>query len=176
MKNFRLSGSSKKHKETAAQLGPLSVALLTVSDTRTESTDVNAQYLREAIQKGGHEVTAYMLIRDEPEQLLSALKVLSSGSAQFILINGGTGVSKRDNTFDVLSEILEKDLPGFGELFRFLSYDQIGSAAMLTRATAGLYSGCVIFSMPGSPNAVKLAWEQLIKPELKHLAYELGKT
>jgi len=176
MKNSQESGSSKKHKEAAAHVGPVSVALLTVSDTRTESTDLNAQYLSKALQEQGHEVTAYMLIPDEPDQLLTALKALSSGPAQFILINGGSGVSKRDNTFDVLSGVLEKTLPGFGELFRFLSYEQIGSAAMLTRATAGLYSGCVVFSMPGSPNAVRLAWEQLIKPELKHLAYELSKS
>ena len=176
MMKLREPDSSEKHKKAAHHLGPVSVALLTVSDTRTETTDVNAQYLEKVLREKGHNVTEYRLVSDDPDQLLFALKELSSGPAQFILINGGTGISRRDNTFDVLSSALEKPLPGFGELFRSLSYEQIGSAAMLSRATAGLYSGCIVFSMPGSPNAVKLAWEKLISPELQHLAYELSKV
>jgi molybdenum cofactor biosynthesis protein B len=151
------------------------VALLTVSDSRTRETDVNAQYLDKALRANGHKVTGYAIIPDDPSQILEALTELTTGPSQVVLINGGTGISQRDNTFDVLSRNLEKVLPGFGELFRNLSYGQIGSAAMLSRATAGLFKGCVVFSMPGSPNAVKLAWEKLILPELAHLAYEATK-
>jgi len=98
---------------------------------------------------------------------------LAKSDAQIILFNGGTGIAPRDRTYDVLSQRLEKVLPGFGELFRMLSYEQVGSAAMLSRATAGVYQNKVIFSTPGSPAAVKLAWEKLIAPELTHLAWEV---
>jgi len=171
----RSSISSSKHKAEAATRGPVSVALLTVSDSRTRETDVNAQYLDKALRERGHKVTGYAIIRDDPNQILEALTELVSGPSQVVLINGGTGISQRDNTFDVLNRNLEKTLPGFGELFRLLSYEQIGSAAMLSRATAGLFGGCVVLSMPGSPNAVKLAWKKLILPELEHLAYEMLK-
>ncbi len=90
-----------------------------------------------------------------------------------ILFNGGTGFSRRDRTFDVLDRLLEKRLPGFGELFRMLSYEQVGAAAMLSRATAGVYRQTLIISTPGSPAAVQLAWEKLIAPELQHLVWEL---
>lgn len=169
------SCSSSRHKAEAATCGPVSVALLTVSDSRTRETDVNAQYLDKALREHGHKVTGYAIIRDDPSQILETLTKLVAGPSQIVLINGGTGISGRDNTFDVLSRNLEKTLPGFGELFRILSYEQIGSAAMLSRATAGLFGGCVIFSTPGSPDAVKLAWEKLILPELEHLAYETVK-
>jgi len=175
---MRISGSpsSNKHKAEAKTRGPLCVALLTVSDSRTQETDINAQYLAKAIHEAGHSVAESRLIPDDPGQLLTALNELASSPVRFILINGGTGIAQRDNTFDVLSKALEKPLPGFGELFRALSYQEIGSAAMLSRATAGLYRNCIVFSMPGSPSAVRLAWQKLISPELQHLAYELSKS
>jgi molybdenum cofactor biosynthesis protein B len=120
-------------------------------------------------------VTAYRLIKDEPEQVVAVLDELAAGESQLILFNGGTGISKRDNTFDALSGKLKKLLPGFGEIFRMLSYEQIGAAAMLSRATAGVYAGKVIISTPGSPKAVQLAWEKLISSELQHLAWEVGR-
>lgn len=175
MKPTEGSQSSKRHKEIAATRGPVFVALLTVSDSRTVKTDVNSRYLREELRKLGHEVADYRVVKDDPEQVLSNLKEMVSGPAQFLLINGGTGISPRDTTFDVLDRLLEKPLPGFGELFRMLSYQKIGSAAMISRATAGVYRNCIVFLTPGSPHAVRLAWKYLISPELLHLAYEIGK-
>ncbi len=165
--------SSARHKEIAAQQGPVPIAIVTVSDTRTPETDTNAAYLREQISSAGHQVVAYHLIKDEVEQVNDVLEELVNGSARVILFNGGTGISPRDRTYDALSRKLEKVLPGFGELFRMLSYQQVGSAAMLSRAIAGVYRNKVIVSTPGSPDAVKLAWEKLIAPELSHLAWEV---
>jgi molybdenum cofactor biosynthesis protein B len=165
--------SSAEHKSIAAQQGPVPIAIVTVSDSRTPDTDVNAAYLREQIAAAGHHVAAYRLIKDEPDQVASVLDELAASQARVILFNGGTGISPRDRTFDVLSRKLEKTLPGFGELFRMLSYEQVGAAAMLSRATAGVYRQKVIVSTPGSPAAVQLAWEKLIAPELAHLAWEV---
>jgi molybdenum cofactor biosynthesis protein B len=165
--------SSAEHKSIAARQGPIPIAIVTVSDSRTPETDVNAAYLREQIAAAGHHVAAYRLIKDEPDQVASVLDELTAGQARVILFNGGTGISPRDRTFDVLSRKLEKTLPGFGELFRMLSYEQVGAAAMLSRATAGVYRQKVIVSTPGSPAAVQLAWEKLIAPELAHLAWEV---
>ncbi len=167
------TGSSAQHRATAAQQGPVRIALVTVSDSRTPETDENAAYLRAEIQRAGHEVVAYRLIKDEVDQVEDSLDDLVTSAARIILFNGGTGISPRDRTFDVLSRKLEKTLPGFGELFRMLSYEQIGAAAMLSRATAGVYRNKLVISTPGSPVAVRLAWERLIAPELEHLAWEL---
>jgi molybdopterin adenylyltransferase len=165
--------SVNQHRRAAAARGPVRIAIVTVSDTRTSETDKNARYLRAAIAEAGHEVAAYRLIRDEPDLVLAALEELSGTDAQILLFNGGTGISPRDTTYDALSKRLEKTLPGFGEIFRMLSYQEIGSAAMLSRATAGVYRGRVVISTPGSPNAVRLAWEKLILPEIAHLAWEV---
>lgn len=165
--------TSDLHKAKAHEKGPVRVAIITVSDTRTPETDRNAQYLRPAIEAAGHIVSAYRLIKDEPAQVASVLNELCESDAQVLLWNGGTGISPRDTTFDVLSRMLDKTLPGFGEIFRMLSYHEIGPAAMLSRATAGVARGKIVFSTPGSPNAVKLAWEKLILPELEHLAWEV---
>jgi molybdenum cofactor biosynthesis protein B len=167
------SPSATDHKQKAAEQGPVSVAIVTVSDTRTPDTDVNGKYLREEIKKAGHRVHSSRILRDEPSQVEAALDELAAAGTQVILLNGGTGISRRDTTFDVVSRKLDKTLPGFGEIFRMLSYDQVGAAAMLSRATAGIYRGKVVFSTPGSPAAVRLAWEKLMAPELQHLAWEL---
>jgi molybdenum cofactor biosynthesis protein B len=149
------------------------IAIVTVSDTRTPDTDANAAYLREQIASAGHQVVAYHIIKDEVEQVNDVLEKLVNSPARVILFNGGTGISPRDRTYDALSRKLEKVLPGFGELFRMLSYEQVGAAAMLSRAIAGVYRNKVIISTPGSPDAVRLAWEKLIAPELSHLAWEV---
>jgi molybdopterin adenylyltransferase len=167
------SRSSSDHRAAAARRGPVSLALVTVSDTRTPESDVNAHWLREQIELTPHRITEYRLVPDEPEQIRAALEELAAAEAQVVLFNGGTGISQRDTTFDVLSGMLEKQLPGFGELFRMLSYQQVGAAAMLSRATAGTYRGHIVISVPGSPAAVQLAWEKLILPELEHLAWEV---
>ena len=167
--------SSAGHRAIAAGQGPVPVAIVTVSDTRTPETDVNAHYLREQLAAAGQIVAGYRLIKDEPDQVAGVLDDLTSGEARVILFNGGTGIAPRDTTFDALSRKLEKTLPGFGELFRMLSYEQVGAAAMLSRATAGVYRGRVVISTPGSPAAVQLAWEKLIAPELQHLAWEVAR-
>ncbi len=175
MNALQTSHSMHHHKTLAAAHGAIPVALVTVSDSRTEATDANKQYLEAALAAAGHHLVAYRLIQDEPDQVTAVLDELAGGEARIILFNGGTGISRRDTTIDVLSAKLEKHLVGFGELFRMLSYEQIGSAAMFSRATAGAYRGKVIISTPGSPAAVKLAWEKLIAPELQHLAWEVAR-
>lgn len=165
--------SSPRHRAQASAQGPVTVAIVTVSDSRTPETDTNAAYLREQIVSDGHLVGEYRLIKDDPDQVADVLDELAAGDARLILFNGGTGIAPRDRTFDALSRKLEKTLPGFGELFRMLSYEQVGAAAMLSRATAGVYRNTVIISTPGSPAAVQLAWEKLIAPEIAHLAWEV---
>ena len=171
----KTSASTAQHREMAAEHGPVLVAIVTVSDTRTPETDKNAAYLREQLAAGGNEVVGYRIIKDEPDQVNAVLNEFAASDARMILFNGGTGIAPRDTTFDVLNQALEKTLPGFGELFRMFSYDQVGAAAMLSRATAGVYQGKVVISTPGSTAAVQLAWEKLIGPELQHLAWEVGR-
>lgn len=168
--------STAEHREKAHQQGPIGIALVTVSDTRTPATDLNGQFLRAEIHALGHVVTLYRIIKDEPAQVEAVLDEAAATDCRLILFNGGTGISPRDTTYDVLSRKLEKTLPGFGELFRFISFrDHVGPAAMLSRATAGTYKGKVVFSTPGSTNAVEVAWNSLIQPELEHLAWEVGR-
>ena len=155
---------------------PVTIAIVTVSDTRTPETDANRQYIEKRMAELGHQVAAYRLIKDEPDQVAAAIQELTiMPEFQLILFNGGTGISPRDTTYDVVSKYLEKTLPGFGELFRMLSFQEVGAAAMFSRATAGVYHGKLIFSMPGSPNAVQVALEKLIIPEINHLAWEIAR-
>jgi len=165
--------SSHEHKICAGRKGAVSVAIVTVSDSRTPETDVNRAYLEEQLTAAGHELAVYSLIKDEPDQVSSVLDEICDGPARVILFNGGTGISRRDTTYDVIAGKLEKTLAGFGEIFRMLSFEEIGAAAMLSRATAGVYRGRVVISTPGSPAAVRLAWEKLIGPEIQHLAWEV---
>ncbi len=168
--------SSSDHKRQAAERGPVTLAVVTVSDTRNAKTDANAAFLSEAIEQSGNRLHSVQIVPDEPDQVESALTSLAAvDEIQIILFNGGTGISKRDRTYDVLSGNIEKELSGFGELFRMLSYEQVGSAAMMSRATAGVFRGKVVISTPGAPAAVRLAWERLIAPELAHLAWEVGR-
>ncbi len=168
------SASSTEHKKQAAQRGPVSVAIVTVSDTRTPETDVNGKYLRQELEASGNRVHSSHIIPDDPVQVEEVLDELTANrDMQVVLFNGGTGLSRRDTTFDVISRKLDKTMPGFGEIFRTLSFEQVGAAAMLSRATAGVCGGKVVFSTPGSPAAVRLAWEKLIAPELQHLAWEV---
>ncbi|MCY3709715.1 MAG: molybdenum cofactor biosynthesis protein MoaB [Caldilineaceae bacterium] len=171
MKNGK---SSEEHRRQAEEeKGSIAFAIVTVSDTRTPETDRSGQAIRQMAEAEGHRVIASRIVPDEPEDVSAALDDFSVSGAQVIIFNGGTGVSKRDRTYDVLSQALEKELPGFGEIFRMLSYDEVGAAAMLSRATAGTYRGCAIISVPGSTNAVKLAMEKLVLPEIQHLAWEI---
>jgi molybdopterin adenylyltransferase len=173
-----MSESTAQHRAAAAGR-PVPCAVITVSDTRSVETDTSGAAIRERLEAAGHPVVFYTIVKDEPDQILDLLERLSAGTAdgqgeaRALLFNGGTGIARRDTTFDALSSRLEKTLPGFGELFRMLSYAEIGAAAMLSRATAGVYGNCLVFSIPGSSNAVKLAMDRLILPELEHLAWEL---
>ncbi|HEX8430395.1 MAG TPA: molybdenum cofactor biosynthesis protein B [Longimicrobium sp.] len=161
--------SSDQHHRAAGRHGPVAVAVVTVSDSRTTDTDTNGVWLRERIVAAGHVDAGYRLIRDEPAEVEAALDALAG--ARVIIFNGGTGIAPRDTTFDVLDRRIERPIPGFGELFRMLSWEQVGAAAMLSRAVAGVVGGRVIFSLPGSHAAVRLAWERLIEPELLHVAW-----
>ena len=162
------------HRAAAAGQEPVAIGLITVSDSRTPETDTNGVWLHDAVARAGAVVTGYRVVRDEPAEVRAAVDELVV-DAQVVVVNGGTGVSRRDTTYDTLAGMLEKTLPGFGELFRMLSWEQVGAAAMLSRATAGTYRGSVVVSVPGSPKAVALAWEKLIEPELAHLAWEVGR-
>lgn len=164
---------SSEHRRLAESQGQIPFAIVTVSDSRTAETDTSGILMRELAQGAGHTVVDYRIVRDEPEEVLRALQEFAQGEARIIVFNGGTGISQRDRTYDVIARMLEKTLPGFGEIFRMLSYSEVGAAAMLSRATAGVYQGKVIVSLPGSPNGVRLGMEKLILPEAQHLAWEL---
>jgi molybdenum cofactor biosynthesis protein B len=152
----------------------LNCGVITISDTRTEKTDQSGQLIRELLQNAGHRIVICQIIPDEPSQIQTKLSQWGAQSQlDSLIFNGGTGIAPRDTTYDVLEGMLEKTLPGFGELFRFLSYQEIGSRAIASRATAGVYRQKLIFSLPGSTNAVKLALEKLILPELSHLIRQL---
>ena len=151
-------------------------AVLTVSDSRTAETDTSGALIRELLTAAGHAVIDARIVPDEPERIRAILDAWAGRpEVQAILSNGGTGIAARDTTYDVVAGLLEKRLDGFGELFRMLSYDEIGAAAMLSRAVAGVYRGRLMVAMPGSRNAVRLAMEKLLVPELGHLVYEISK-
>jgi len=152
------------------QHGPKEVrcAVITVSDTRTEATDTSGAKIKELLAGVGHPLVGYWIIADEPELIRARLRQLPA-ETQAVILNGGTGLARRDTTFEAVEELLEKTLGGFGELFRMLSWEQIGAAAMLSRATAGIAGGRVLFSVPGSTAAVELAMTKLILPELGHI-------
>lgn len=143
-------------------------AVITVSDTRSIDGDRSGQLIKELLINTGHEVLFYEIIPDEPEIIRDRLQNLPA-SVEAIICNGGTGISPRDRTYETLEPLLDKVLPGFGEIFRFLSYQEIGSRAIASRAIAGSYQNRLIFSLPGSTGAVKLAMERLILPEIVHL-------
>jgi len=169
-----MSRSVEEHREAAPE--SIGCAVVTVSDTRDETTDRSGRIMIEALEEAGHRVHLYSIVRDEPAEIEAVLEACKADDGiQAILFNGGTGIARRDTTYDVLSRAIEKELPGFGELFRMLSWDEIGPAAMLSRATAGVYAGRLIFSTPGSSNAVRLAMSRLIVPEISHLVYEVTK-
>ncbi|MFO0773328.1 MAG: MogA/MoaB family molybdenum cofactor biosynthesis protein [Nitrospiraceae bacterium] len=166
--------SHHEHKHQApTRIGCL---VITCSDTRTTETDTSGQLIMHLLKSKGHEIAGYHLVKDEPAQIREKIAAACENSAvQAIIINGGTGISRRDSTFEAVDAMLEKRLDGFGEVFRFLTYQDIGSPAIMSRATAGIVKGRVLFSTPGSENAVRLAMEKLILPELGHLVKELTK-
>ena len=151
-------------------------AVVTLSDTRDASTDTSGRRIAELLEQAGCHVASSVIIPDESEQLSKLLdELLDNPAIDVILTNGGTGVSRRDNTIGVVERKLTTPLPGFGELFRMLSWEQIGSGAMLSRAAGGVANGTLLFAMPGSTKAVELAMTKLILPELRHLLHEIRK-
>jgi molybdopterin adenylyltransferase len=163
----------EEHRRSGAR--PVRVYVVTASDTRGEAEDASGAYLRSALASAGHVLSGYRIVRDEPEEVREALAAAAAAGAEAVIVNGGTGISGRDRTYEAVAGLLEKRLDGFGELFRMLSFQEIGSAAMLSRAVAGSWQGRAIFSVPGSTPAVRLAWERLIGPELGHVAFELAR-
>lgn len=165
------SHAEREHKAHAP--AHVSAFVVTCSDSRDAARDESGQALRGGLEAAGHTVCGYKVVKDEPEAIRAALAEAAEAGARAVLFNGGTGIGRRDSTVETLRALFEKELPGFGELFRALSFQQIGSAAMMSRATAGTYQGMIVFVMPGSPQAVRLALEALILPELGHAAREL---
>lgn len=147
---------------------PVRCAVITVSDSRTVASDRSGQIIQALLAEAGQQVYDYRIVPDEPDQIISLCRTLT-GQVDCIILTGGTGIAPRDTTYDAVAALLEKTLPGFGEIFRQLSFAEIGSRAMASRAVAGVFGSTLIFSLPGSSKAVTLAMEALILPELPHL-------
>jgi molybdenum cofactor biosynthesis protein B len=161
------------HEQIARSAVPsVTCGIITISDTRTPETDTGGALIRTMLEGAGHQVVHYMVVKDEPDQIVAHVREFADAGCQVIITSGGTGIAKRDSTFEAIDTLLEKRMPGFGEIFRVLSYQDIGPAAMLSRATAGVFQRSLIFCLPGSPAAVRLAMEKLIVPELAHLVWE----
>jgi len=157
-------------------LAPASVGcfVLTISDSKTVETDTSGALIRELLKAAGHRVTGHAIVKDEPAQVAAIVRSgCAAPSVEAFILTGGTGITSRDSTYEAIEALLDKRLAGFGELFRMLSYQEIGAAAMLSRAQGGVVEGRVLFSLPGSPNACRLALEKLIIPELPHLIREV---
>jgi molybdenum cofactor biosynthesis protein B len=147
--------------------------VLTISDTRTEDTDTSGRAIAELLEAAGHAVAGRAIVKDDPQSIREAIvRQIASPDVEAVITTGGTGITSRDSTYEVVSSLLEKRLDGFGELFRMLSYERIGSAAIMSRATAGLAAGSIVVSLPGSEDAVRLALERLLIPELGHLVQQ----
>jgi molybdenum cofactor biosynthesis protein B len=168
------SPSVDQHRQEAPRT--VNVAVLTISDTRTKADDRSGELVRQNLIWRGHEIGAYEIVPDDPQRIQDVLTTwIADPAIEAIVTNGGTGIAGRDNTYESITGLLEKRLDGFGELFRMLSFQEIGAAAMLSRAIAGVANRTAIFSTPGSSNAVKLAMEKLIGPEIGHVVHEITK-
>jgi molybdopterin adenylyltransferase len=148
--------------------------VLTISDTRTTDTDTSGDAIAQALRTAGHEVVGRRIVRDDPSAVREIVRA-ESANVQVIVTTGGTGITARDSTYEAISTLLDKRLDGFGELFRMLSYEHIGSAAMLSRACAGSVGTTAIFALPGSEAAVRLAMDKLVVPEIGHVVRELSR-
>jgi molybdenum cofactor biosynthesis protein B len=169
-----LSESVHKHRESAPER--VRVAALTISDTRTSETDTGGDTIEELMRAAGHEIVERDIVRDEASGIRSKLvDLLARSDVDAVVTTGGTGISARDTTYEVVDRMLEKRLDGFGEIFRVLSYEEIGAAAILSRALAGTVGPKFVACLPGSRNAVRLAVEKLLAPEISHIVFELRK-
>ena len=170
----RADATPREHKSHAPET--VGCYVLTVSDSKTPETDTSGKLIREMLAAAGQPVAGHAIVRDEPAQVVGVIQAAcTQADVGCIILTGGTGITSRDSTFEAVEGLLEKRLTGFGELFRMLSYQEIGAAAMMSRAQAGVVHRRVLFSLPGSPNACRLALEKLIIPELGHLARELSR-
>ncbi len=169
-----MSESVAKHRESAPE--KVRVAVLTVSDTRTPETDTGGDAVQGALEGAGHAVVDRTIVRDDAARIRTALvNALARADVDAVVTSGGTGISARDNTYEVVDRMIEKRLDGFGEIFRMLSYEEIGAAAIMSRAVAGAVGTKLVASLPGSRNAVRLAMEKLLVPEIAHVVFELRK-
>jgi len=161
----------KEHRKHGPKI--VVAAVLTVSDTRNRRTDETGKIIRQALEKAGHKVMRQGIVKDERKEIFSWLRAaLTDPQIHAIIINGGTGIARRDVTIEVVRPILDKELPGFGEIFRMLSFKKIGGAAMMSRSIAGVSKGKVVICMPGSPDAARLALEELVLSDLGHMVWE----
>jgi molybdopterin adenylyltransferase len=165
--------SAREHRSDAPT--HVSCFVLTCSDSRAQADDVSGRALREGLEAAGHAVVGQTVVRDEPDAIREAVERGLTAGARAVLITGGTGITRRDQTVEAIRPLLDREIPGFGELFRMLSFQEIGSAAWLSRALAGTVRGALVFVLPGSPNAVRLALDRLILPELGHAVRELSR-
>lgn len=169
-----MSESVHKHRESAPE--SVRVAVLTISDTRTRENDTGGDTIQELMQAAGHEVVERTIVRDEASAIRTVLvNLLANSEVDAVITTGGTGISARDTTYEVVDRMVEKRLDGFGEIFRMLSYEEIGAAAILSRAIAGAVGTKLVASLPGSRNGVRLAMEKLLVPEIAHVVFELRK-
>ena len=163
-----------EHKKTAPKT--VGCFVLTVSDTKTAATDTSGALIRELLTAAGHRVVDSRIVRDEPADVARVVRdACTRDDVQAVVLTGGTGITSRDSTYEAIEALLDKRLPGFGELFRVLSFQEIGAAAMLSRAQMGLHARRIVVSLPGSPNACRLALEKLVIPELGHLLREASR-
>lgn len=172
------AAAEKKTYEEHRAEGPDAVVcgVITVSDTRTEETDTSGRLIMNMLADCGHRTPFYRIVKDEADQIRGAFEEACADPAiQVVISSGGTGITKRDTTYDVVVSMLEKEMPGFGELFRNVSYQEIGTAAMLTRATAGICRDTILMTLPGSGNACRTGMEKIILPEISHMVREVLK-
>jgi molybdopterin adenylyltransferase len=169
-----LSESVHRHRESAPDR--VRIAILTISDTRTPATDTGGDTIEELMRGAGHRIVERSIVRDEASSIRTKLvDLLTRSDVEAVVTTGGTGISARDTTYEVVDSLLEKKLDGFGEIFRMLSYEEIGAAAILSRALAGAVGPKFVACLPGSRNAVRLAVEKLLAPEISHVVFELRK-
>ena len=169
-----MSESVEKHRHAAPD--HVRVAVLTVSDTRRPETDTGGNAIEELMKQAGHEVVSRDIVRDDAPRIRNHLvDLLARPDVDAVITTGGTGIAARDTTYEVVERMVEKKLDGFGEIFRMLSYEEVGAAAMLSRAIAGSQGTKLVASLPGSVNAVRLATEKLLAPEIAHIVFELKK-
>lgn len=159
------------HRASAQAVGGVGYAVLTVSDSRSEATDTSGRLIQRLLNEAGHHRLDYEVVKNEPWRIQAGVRRFLQGAAQCLIVTGGTGAGQRDLTIETVTPLLEKVLPGFGELFRWLSYGEVGSAAMLSRALCGVSRGKVVCCLPGSEEAVRLALSKVLLPELPHLIW-----